>query len=116
MTPTMQRLDAERRIAARTRRDQFALKRNAIVIRQREERRALTHKQTQRAKDEARTRQARFRSGLSGVWDASRGETRKIKARNEQEAWQGLARDRVETDGLVFRHLEERRALEPLRF
>ncbi len=111
MTPTMQRLEAERRAQAKAAQQAFDKERKALVTQQREERRALTQKQARRANEEAQARQRRFRSGLSGVWDRLRGETRKIKEQNQQDAWQALQRDRTQTDALVFRHLEQRRVL-----
>ena len=60
---------------------------------------------------EARARQARFRRGLSGLWDRLRGDQKRIRRENEQEAWAALKRDREETDALILQHLAARRAL-----
>ncbi|WP_207209834.1 hypothetical protein [Tropicimonas sp. IMCC6043] len=56
-------------------------------------------------------RQASFRKGLQGLWDRVRGEHRKIREQNELEAWQALQRDRTQTDGMIFQHLDQRRTL-----
>jgi len=111
MTPAMQRLEAERRVQAKARRDELEKARQALVKRQGHERKTLAERHTQRAAKELALRQARYRSGLIGVWDTLRGQTSRIRQENEQDAWQSLMRDRAEKDALIFRHLEERRDL-----
>jgi MobA/VirD2-like, nuclease domain len=111
MTPTMQRLEAERRSQAQANRQAHDQAKKALIAEQRAERCALTQKLAQRERAEVKARQERFRKGFAGAWDALRGQTRRIKAENEQDAWQSLMRDRAEKDALVFRHLEQRRDL-----
>jgi hypothetical protein len=53
--------------------------------------------------------------GLLSLWDRVCGETGQIKRENPREAWLGHKRDVTERDTLVFRDLEERRALERKR-
>ena len=70
-----------------------------------------TAAQEARQQAEAIQRQARFRSGMKGVWDHVRGEHKRIQQRNEQEAYQALQRDRASKDDLIFQHIEQRRLL-----
>lgn len=86
--------------------------RTAEMIRaHRENRAALAATQEQRQAEEARQRQARFRKGLRGLWDRLRGEHRRIRQRNEQEAEAAARRDRAEKEKLIQRQLSERRML-----
>ena len=78
---------------------------------QRAERQKLNQKQSERCLCEAKKRQARFRRGLSGLWDRLRGEHRRIHRENEHDAWQAHQRDQKQRDEVVFRHLEERKIL-----
>ena len=111
MTSAMQRMDAERRAQARAVWQASDQARKALIAEQRAERRALTQKLVLRERAEAQARQERFRKGFAGAWDALRGETQRIRAENQQDAWQALMRDQSEKDALVFRHLEQRRDL-----
>lgn len=115
MTPAMQRLEAERRKQLEASKAEFRKERDALVERQKAERAALEQKQAERRAYETTMRQARYRMGLLGLWDRVRGETGRIKRENQREAWLGHKRDVTERDTLVFRHLEERRALERKR-
>ncbi|MBB4302111.1 hypothetical protein GGD81_001135 [Rhodobium orientis] len=57
-----------------------------MVHRNRATRRRLIEAIDCRKWEEARPRQSRFRSGLKGLWDWARGETKRIQRRNETEA------------------------------
>lgn len=81
----------------------------------RETRKALSNAIEERHWKEARERQARFRTGLKGMWDWARGETKRIRKRNEAEAKDSMQRDRAELDALIFRQLEERRRMLDIR-
>ena len=105
------RLDAENREM----RASFGKRRHALVRRQRAERQALRDKIEQRRVAEAICRQGRFRKGLGGLWDRLRGEHRRIKEQNQQEAEAAVIRDRAELDMLAFRQLEQRRRLNIFR-
>lgn len=78
---------------------------------QRAERERLDQKQAERRLSEAKKRQARFRRGLSGLWDRLRGEHKRIQRENEHDAWQAHQQDQRQKDEVVFRHLEERQRL-----
>jgi len=82
-----------------------------LVNQQRNDRERLKLKLNKRRRLEAEQRQARFRVGLQGLWDRVRGEHRKIRNENELDAWQAQMRDQKQMDELVFRDLEDRRAL-----
>lgn len=111
MTPAMQRLEAERRAKARLEREALNQQRKGLVRAQIAERKALQERHRKRAIAEAQRRQDRYRSGIAGMWDMLRGETRRIKKENELEAWQCRVRDRSELDALIFEHLDQRREL-----
>jgi hypothetical protein len=112
MTPSMQRMEAERKAQAQDQLRKLNDARKALIARQSAERRTLAQMLARREKVEMDARLARFRKGFAGAWDILTGETRRIKAQNEHEAWQALRRDHSERDALVFRHLEERRDLQ----
>lgn len=95
--------------------ERFEARRVELVERQRFERASLQLKTEQRMTKENTTRQARFRTGLKGVWDTLRGENRRIRKLNEQEAKGGIKRDHEEKDALVFRHLDQRKRLSIFR-
>ena len=93
----------------------FEKRRRVLVQRQRTERQAFKDKVEKRRIAEAVHRQARFRKGLGGLWDRVRGEHRRIRQQNEQEAEAAAIRNRSEMDALVFQQLEQRRYLNVFR-
>ncbi len=96
-------------------RKDFADRRRTLVVRQRALRETLRQKQEVRKLDEARERQARFRTGVKGLWDRLHGEHGRIRKLNEDEARAAETRDRDELDALSFRQLAERRHLDSIR-
>ncbi|WP_298975808.1 relaxase [uncultured Roseobacter sp.] len=78
---------------------------------QQAERKQIRERQEQLCKADAKERQARFRRGLSGLWDRLRGEHKRMREENEREAWQARLRYQAQMDDLVFRHLEDRRMM-----
>lgn len=56
-------------------------------------------------------RNARFRSGMGGIWDRVRGEHNRIRKLNMSEAYQNLKRDRLEIDNMIHTHLKERQRI-----
>lgn len=76
---------------------------------QRAERAEALKRIEERQIEEARNRQARFRSGLKGLWDWVRGENARIKRENEANAERALARDASEKEALIQRQREQRR-------
>jgi MobA/VirD2-like, nuclease domain len=91
------------------RRSDFDRIRKTLVQRQRIERQTLRERQETRHAAENKHRQARFRSGLGGLWDRLRGEHKRIQAQNEREASASQLMDRAQKDDLVFRHLDHRK-------
>ncbi len=68
--------------------------------------------QVKRQEQEVKIRQARFRSGIRGLWDRITGNHSQIKKLNEAEAYQSYMRDRAEKETLTHRQLDERHALQ----
>lgn len=91
----------------------FRLK--TLIDRQRSQRRALREHQERRQVIEALARQARFRRGLSGLWDRLRGEHGRVRRRNEKEAAACERRDVREREALGFKHIAERRRIDLVR-
>ena len=89
----------------------FEHRRIELVDRQRADRKTVNESAEQRQLVETQQRQARFRSGLKGLWDRLSGEHRRVVERNQFEAEEALRRDRTEKDQLIFRQLEQRRNL-----
>ncbi len=98
--------DAQRRLA------NVAFRKGEMVARHQDERQALRTAQEKRWESESGERAQRLPKGLPGIWHRLTGRYAKVKAQNEQETLAAWQRDRAETDGLVFRQLEERQALE----
>lgn len=111
MSATTQRLRAEQAREVQAQRSAFEDMRAALVSRQRLDRESAFAAMERRAAQEAVTRQQRFRSGAKGLWDRIVGEHARIRRQNETEAFEALQRDRKEKDALIFRQIEERRAL-----
>jgi len=93
------------------RKAQRTLQRRAMVVRQRAERAEAMKTIEERQIAEATARQAKFRNGLKGVWDWMRGENKRIKAENEEEAAKAFERDRLEREALVSRQRQQRQWL-----
>jgi len=79
-----------------------------LITNQREERQALQEKHDLRQQKELTMRQARFRSGLRGVWDRVTGTHKKLSLENERAYQQSLQRDAGEWDQLKQRQLKAR--------
>ena len=115
MLPALERFKNELDSQAQEKNTEFEKRRKALVQRQRTERQSLREMQEARRIEANRTRQARFRKGLKGLWDRLSGEHRRISQQNEREATEAVAKDRAEKDQLAFRSLEDRRQLEIFR-
>lgn len=111
MKPAVQRLEAERRRMAKVQSRQLELERQRLVKAQREERKRFELALQARALREVKQRQDRYRKGFAGLWDILRGESARIRKQNELEAWQAIKRDQAQRDGLIFKHIQARRAL-----
>jgi hypothetical protein len=82
------------------------------IQRQRDERETLRRAHELRWNAENAARAARLSKGFRGIWDRLTGRHAETKHQNEREALLALHRDRKETDGLIFRHLDERERLQ----
>ncbi|MEL6362086.1 MAG: relaxase [Pseudomonadota bacterium] len=80
-----------------------------LVERQRAERAEALKRIEERQIEEAQARQARFRTGLKGLWDWARGENVRITRENEADATRAQARDAAEKEALIQRQREQRR-------
>lgn len=88
------------------------LKERAEMLRaQREERKKLAILQSKRQDRERAERQARFRTGVRGVWDLLSGRARHLRRENEREAFLAWRRDVDQREFLFSQQMEERRAL-----
>lgn len=76
------------------------------------ERALLLEKQNKRWAQETQERADRFRAGLRGLWDNMTGRARALRTVNEQEAVQGVLRDRTQRDRLTEAQLKERQPLQ----
>lgn len=112
MQPALSRWQEELEAKKQKLKAQLEQRRRKLIEKQRAERQRLKAKLEERQTLEARQRQARFRTGLQGLWDRVRGEHSRIRRENEADAWQAHLRDLEQTDRVVFDHLEERRALQ----
>ncbi len=115
MQPLISRLKGALLIDLRQRNADLRDERARMRARHREARQALGERIEARRWKEARIRQSRFRSGITGLWDWVRGENQRIRARNETEAKAAMQRDRAEKDALIFAQLEEGRRMIGLR-
>ncbi len=116
MGKTFDRLSGELSDENAKTRTAFERRRKALVTRQRMQRQALKERQGKRRDHENKTRQARFRKGLSGVWDYLRGEHKRIQKQNEREAGAAMKHDHKERDMLIHSHLTERRHIKIFRY
>tara|TARA_R110001606_G_scaffold399304_1_gene584244 strand:- start:17371 stop:18792 length:1422 start_codon:yes stop_codon:yes gene_type:complete len=87
-------------------------KRQAMTAAHVSERTKLDTAQKDRWTRETRERQERLNKGLRGLWDRMTGEYRRTQARNEQEAFTAIKRDRAQRDDLVSAQLNERQGLQ----
>ncbi|MFG1342666.1 relaxase/mobilization nuclease domain-containing protein [Xanthobacter autotrophicus] len=115
MAPVLARLKGEALSELGDRNKALRAERNVMLARHRDVRRTASERMEARRWEEARQRQARFRTGLKGVWDWMRGETQRIREQNEADARAAMQRDKAEMDALIFAQLEERRRLIDLR-
>lgn len=115
MQPVLSRLKGEMLIDLTRQNTGPRGERSSMLARHREARTVLMKGIEARRWEEARQRQARFRTGIKGMWDWARGENRRIRAYNEAEAMEAARRDMAEKDALIFAQLEEGRRMADLR-
>ena len=87
-------------------------RRQEMVEVQRRERENLTAAQAERQRAEALARAARFRSGLSGVWDTLTGKAATLRRENEREAFLSWRRDVEQREWLFQAQIADRSALQ----
>ncbi len=112
MTRKMDEYQAELAAREAERKEEAARQRRQLVERQRAERAQALERMQERQQQEALERQARLRKGLGGIWDFLRGETGRIKARNEQEAKDAEQRDKAEKDRLIHAQIAQRQQVQ----
>lgn len=88
------------------------VERKTLVAGQRIERAKLKRTQVNRAKQEAKDRSARYRSGLMGVYDLLIGKQRTIRKENEADLLICEIRDRNEREAMFKAQMKSRRALQ----
>ena len=111
MQPTLSRWQEELEARKQDLEERQERQRRELVEKQRAERKRLRGKLEERRIREAQQREARFRKGLQGLWDRVRGEHSRIRKENERDAWDAHLRDRDHTDEMIFRQMDERKAV-----
>lgn len=111
MLANIERLENELDAKKKAEQDRFNAEKAKLIADQRTARQKLLTDQKARADREAAERQARFRTGISGLWDRLRGEHKRIQMQNEREAEAAKARDKQARHALVLSQLSERRNL-----
>ena len=83
-----------------------------LVLKQREERQALSQTQEPRRIEDIKARQTRLPTGMRAVWSCLSGQYQRVCDTLASEAKASETRDSLETQTLIERHLAERRALD----
>ncbi len=86
--------------------------RHRMKMHHQHERTTLLQEQEKRYQQETSERQARFHSGLRGLWERLNGNHSRIKEQNERETYQSLIQNREENDRLIQSQLEKRGRLQ----
>lgn len=111
MSTMLSRLRDEQYERAAALKAQHNQHKQTVVDQQRRERAAFLERLQERQRREQAMRQARFRKGLTGLWDRLRGEHKRLAERNRLEAITSRERDKAQRDILIFRQLSERQLL-----
>lgn len=111
MSITMHRFKQELAEQDRKRREALQAERNRLVAQQRNERAKFASNLKTRQQQEAIERQARFRTGLKGLWDRINGQHKRITQQNQLDAAAAQKRDRRERDRMIAEQLQQRRML-----
>jgi len=85
--------------------------RSKLVKAQRLERKTFIDHLKARQQQEAKQRASRFRKGLTGLWDLVRGENRRIRKENEQDAKCCQTRDKKDLNAFIKAQMDQRRSL-----
>lgn len=75
-------------------------------------RQTLNQTQKERLAQETQARQNRLGKGFQGIWQRMTGKYAKTQKQNEQEAYDGMVRDRREKDELIFNQIQQKRSLQ----
>lgn len=89
----------------------YEQKRSELVVRQRRERQALGNSQETRRIEEIKRRQSRLPTGVKAIWARLTGQYQQLLDELTASARASEARDKLETQALIERHLAERREL-----
>ena len=111
MLQTLERF--KKQLKTQQQQENTALKRERqdLIEWQRKERADFTNNQTTRQQQEATIRQARFRTGLKGLWDRLRGEHKRLRELNEREAKQAQEQVQAQKDVFIRSQLRQRQLL-----
>lgn len=112
MSERLTALRDEQTRAIETRLDEIRARQQDEAKRHREALEALKAQQQERWIAETNERQKRFKTGWRGWLDRVTGGRQRIEKRNEQEAFEAMRRDQTQRDALVFKQIEERKALQ----
>ncbi len=86
-------------------------KRRELINTQKQDRETLSKSQAERIIMEAKERDAKFRTGVFGVWDRFTGRHKKTLIQNREEIKNAEQRDKQERDNLIQKQLRERRQI-----
>jgi len=86
-------------------------KRRELINTQKQGRETLSKSQAERIIMEAKERDAKFRTGVFGVWDRFTGRHKKTLIQNREEIKYAEQRDKQERDSLIQKQLRERRQI-----
>lgn len=106
------KLDRELKLKHQEELKPFKAQKNRLIKDQKVERLALKKQQQQRKITETKARQAKYRKGLSGIFDALLGRVKKLRLEHQRQTKAGLKRDMKEKDQLIAQHLAQRRTLQ----
>jgi len=112
LTERMRGMLAESREAHAQELQPLRQERHDLLQAQREARKELAQDQRERENEETAARQARFRSGVRGLWDIVTGRAAKTRRENELERKAGQERDGQERESMFREQFEERRDLQ----
>lgn len=111
VTTRLHELKQEQTVVIEKRKAAIKEKLTTMQCEHKEKRQALSALHETRSLAETKARQERFNTGIRGAFDRMSGKHKNTRNQNEQDAYSSLLRDRTEKDSLIFKHLEERRAL-----
>lgn len=111
-SPVIQRALADHKRQAALKKAKLEEQKKVMTRRHRKARHQQNSEHKARQVLEAKTRQARLRSGLRGLWQRLTGKHRMVKIQNELEVQAAQIRDRLERQTLVQTQLEERQTLQ----